>query len=59
MLDSDTGYNAEYSLSLRRAEIGDMIHLGDGFQCSDPLLISDARIGGDLYLRQRNAQVRS
>jgi hypothetical protein len=44
VLESD----AEYSLSFRRAEIGDMVYLGDGFQGGGPLLVSYARIGGDL-----------
>jgi hypothetical protein len=44
VLESD----AEYSLSFRRAEIGDMVYLGDGFQGDGPLLVSYARIGGDL-----------
>ena len=44
VLESD----AEYSLSLRRAEIGDLVYLGDGFQGGGPLLVSYARIGGDL-----------
>ena len=44
VLESD----ATYSLSFRRAEIGDMVYLGDGFQGGGPLLVSDARIGGDL-----------
>jgi hypothetical protein len=46
-----------YSLSFRRAQISDMVHLGDGFQAGAPLLLSGARIGDDLYCN--NATLKS
>ena len=43
-LESD----ADYSLSFRRAEVGDQVNLGRDFHGGGPLLLDNARIGGDL-----------
>jgi hypothetical protein len=39
---------SDFALSFRRAEIGDMIVLGQDFQTRGPVIVSGARIGGDL-----------